>query len=315
MRVAGEVTPTIIVHGGAGEWPEALREGGLAGCREAALAGARVLQAGGSAVDAVVAAVRALEADPRFNAGTGAVLTRERTIELDASVMDGQDLAFGAVAAMPDIAHPVDVARALMDSREHTLLCGEGAWAFAREHGFAPAAPGSLITERSLERWHELMRARERRAETPDEPGTVGACAVDARGHVAAATSTGGTLGKRIGRIGDTPICGAGTYADDRAGAASATGHGESIMRVCLTARVCLYLRQGMSAWDASWRGLDELCREVQGEAGVICVDTRGNLAAAHNSKAMAMAAYAVTPDGLRPSARIVSDRDDPIRL
>ncbi len=294
--------PGIVVHGGAAPWESAHHTAARAGCRAATQAGLAVLARGGSAVEAVVAAVRALEDDPVFNAGVGAVLTRAGTFELDASIMDGNGMRYGAVAAMPNVRRPIDVARAVMDGGEHTLLCGEGAWEYARERGFEPCDPAELRTERAEARLRAFLEQRGRgpvRASGPKDPGTVGACAIDAAGHVAAATSTGGMTGKRPGRIGDTPLPGAGTYADDRGGAASATGVGETIMRVDMTKACVTRMVRAHAARDAARASVEELEADVGGEGGLICVDSRGRLAAAHNSSHMAYGAgvlHAGTP-------------------
>jgi beta-aspartyl-peptidase (threonine type) len=287
--------PGIVVHGGAAPWDSAYHAAARAGCRAATQAGLAVLAAGGAAVEAVIAAVRVLEDDPVFNAGVGAVLTRAGAFELDASIMDGNGLRFGAVAAMSNVRRPIDVARAVMDGGEHTLLCGEGAWAYARERGFAPCDPAELRTERAEARLRAFLeqQGQHGRARGPvsKDPGTVGACAIDRAGHVAAATSTGGMTGKRPGRIGDTPLPGCGTYADDRGGAASATGVGETIMRVAMTKACVTRMVRAHSATEAARASIEELGADVGGEGGIICCDTRGRLAAAHNSSHMAYGA------------------------
>src|SRR5262249_51998966 len=215
----------VVVHGGAGDVEPARAPRAVEGCRKAAAAARTILAHGGGALDAVEAAVRVLEDDPEFNAGCGSALTREGTVEVDAAVMVGAGLRAGAVAAVPSLRHPVTLARRVMEAGEHVLLVGEGALAFAREQGMGPDA--QLVTERSRGRLL-AWRAGTRSA----SGGTVGAVAMDASGCVAAATSTGGMTGKRTGRVGDSPIIGAGTYADERGGACSATGHGEAILRV-----------------------------------------------------------------------------------
>ena len=253
----------IIVHGGAGATPPERHDRLRAGVRAAAGVGDAILVAGGSALDAVVAAVRVLEDDPEFNAGLGSALTREGTVETDASVMCGATQRVGAVAAVPDLGCAIALARAVLDRGEHAILAGSAAWDFAREVGgisFGPAPPGSLITD----------RARARLA----EKGTVGAVARDRDGRFAAATSTGGIVGKRRGRVGDSPIPGAGTWADDRV-ALSATGDGEAILRVALTRTIAL--RERLVAGDdlriAITDSLRELARITGGSAGVIGVD------------------------------------------
>jgi L-asparaginase / beta-aspartyl-peptidase len=279
------IVPAIVVHGGAGALEPGREAGAQSGCAAAARRGLEVLAAGGSALDAVQAAVRALEDDPQFNAGVGSALTRDGTVEVDAAIMDGATLRVGAVGAVRNLRQPIDVARAVLDDGEHVLLVGEGAWAFARERQLAqPVAPEIMITERARARLAAELR---RRAAGAGGGGTVGACAIDADGHVAAATSTGGMSGKRPGRVGDTPLPGCGTWADDRGGAASGTGHGELIIRVTLTRQVVDALAAGVPAEAAARRALADLAERVGGEAGVICVDAAGRVGAARTTAAM----------------------------
>ncbi len=283
--------PAIVVHGGAGDLDPALSDQARAGCERAVRVGLAVMAGGGGAVEAVWAAVRVLEDDPTFNAGTGSALTRAGTVECDAALMDGESVRIGAVASMVDAPEAISVARAVLEDGEHALLCGEGAWAFARERGFQPAAPGAMVTERARQRLAAERARREGGAPAGQGGGTVGACAVDAGGHVAAATSTGGTTYKRPGRIGDTPLCGCGTYADDAGGAASATGVGEAIIRVTMT-RVCVdAMRRGERAAAAGWHAVDELRRVTGGTAGIIAVDRDGRLSAAMSTATMSFAA------------------------
>ncbi len=285
------IVPAIVVHGGAGTLPAERIPGAQAGCCAAAARGLAVLADGGSALDAVQAAVRVLEDDPGFNAGVGAALTRAGTVEQDAAIMDGATLRAGAVGAVPNLRRPIDLARAVLDDGEHILLVGDAAWELARERGFTPARPEELITERTRQKLQDWAH------------GTVGACAIDAAGHVAAATSTGGMTGKRPGRVGDTPLPGCGTYADDRGGAASATGTGELIIRVTLTRVLVDHLRAGRPAQVAAQLAIDELVERVGGDAGVICVDRLGAIASAHSSEMMPSArASLAAPD---PVARI----------
>lgn len=292
------MTPKVVVHGGAGQIDRERHELARAGCDEAARAGLAVLASGGTALDAAVRAVRVLEDNPHFNAGVGAVLTRDGTVEMDASVMDGTRLGFGGVAAMPNARNPIDIARAIMEDGEHVLLCADGAWAFARELGFVPCDPAELITERARARLAGEAERRRLRVQPVKDPGTVGACAIDARGHVAAATSTGGITYKRRGRVGDTPLCGCGTYADDRGGAASATGDGEFIIRVTLTRSCVDHMRGGAGAAEAAWRVIDELEHDVGGKGGVICCDRLGQIGLAHNSPNLAFGAGVMGPAG-----------------
>jgi beta-aspartyl-peptidase (threonine type) len=264
-------TKAILVHGGAGLVSADRYDRLRAGVRAAAEAGNAVLAADGSALDAVVAAVRVLEDDPEFNAGTGSALTRDGNVETDASVMDGDTRRVGAVAAVPDLGNAVVLARAVLEAGEHVILAGPAAWQFAAEVGIQPAVPGALITARARQRLQEAV-ARER------EGGTVGAVARDRRGRLAAATSTGGTVRKRSGRVGDSPIPGAGTWAD-REIAVSATGDGEAILRIALARTIAAYASSGMTAREAAAAALAELRRLTSGVAGVIVLDHREHAA------------------------------------
>lgn len=282
---------SILVHGGAGNVPPELRAGHAFGCRCAAEEGAAILRAGGSALDAVQRAVFVLEDDPQFNAGTGACLTDEGHIELDASLMEGRELRAGAVGALPSFRHPIAIARAALDDGKHVFYAGAGAVQFARAHGFGPAEEADMITAKVRERW-ETLRASQAPAEGY-AGGTVGAVARDAHGHVAAATSTGGMFMKRAGRVGDSPILGAGTYADDDAGAGSNTGHGEAVMRLCLAKTAIEWMRQGMDARDAATAAIRHMLTRTGGEGGIILVDRRGNLGFARCTPSMSWGAAA----------------------
>jgi beta-aspartyl-peptidase (threonine type) len=270
--------PAILVHGGAGPFsPDDDAAAAEAGCLNAARAGHAVLRAGGRALDAVEAAVSVLEDDPNFNAGTGSVLNAEGFIEMDASIMDGATLAAGAVAGVRTVKNPVSLARAVMEHTPHVLLAGPGADAFARKRGFPAVSPESLVTPRARRRFE---------ARRQDAHGTVGAVAVDVHGHVAAATSTGGTNGKLPGRVGDTPLIGCGTCADARLGAASATGIGEYIIRLTLTRRLLDRLEGGQRPDAALQACLDEVVR-LGGEAGLILALPDGRLAWARTTSRM----------------------------
>ena len=278
--------PGIIVHGGAGELASEKVAGHVEGCRVAAAAGIAVLRAGGSALDAVQRAVEVLEDDPRFNAGTGASLTEDATLEFDASIMDGGTLAAGAVCALPPFRHPVAIARAVMEQGRHVLYAGEGARRFGEAHGFPVADPASMITESARRRLTEVLAGR---ADVGWPGGTVGAVAFDGR-HLAAATSTGGTVGKAAGRVGDSPVIGAGTLADDTCGAASATGLGEAILRVSLARAACKLMRSGCSPVGAAKRAIAMLAERVQGRAGIILLDAQGEPGWARNTGTMTYA-------------------------
>lgn len=290
----------IVVHGGAGRVEAERHPAIVAACARAAARGHQVLVAGGRALDAAQAAVRVLEDEPELNAALGAVLGEDGQVELDAALVDGEALAIGAIAAVPDVRQPIDLARAVLDDGRHVLLAGPGAWDFARARGFTPAPPGALVTERARARW---LAARARAASPLREGGTVGAVALDRRGHLAAATSTGGIAGKRRGRVGDSPLPGAGTWADDRGGAASATGDGEAIIRVALTRRLVDRLAAGELPQAAAQDLVAELAARGRGHGGVIVVDRAGRVAAVHDTDTMATAAIVDDAGGRRQVA------------
>ena len=272
-RVLAATSSAIIVHGGAGTVSEDRHQWLREGCRRAAEAGDAILVAGGSALDAVTAAVRVLEDDPEYNAGTGSALTRDGTVETDASIMDGHTQRVGAVAAVPNLGNAIALARAVLEANEHVILAGPAAWSFAAEVGIQPAAPGSLITERARTRLAAHLASRSKET----SGGTVGAVARDHRGHFAAATSTGGIVGKRPGRVGDSPVPGAGTWADANC-ALSATGDGEAILRVALTRTIAARAPLASSAGlrRTAIEALRELARITGLTAGVIGVDAHG---------------------------------------
>jgi beta-aspartyl-peptidase (threonine type) len=278
----------VLVHGGAGEVPKQRRPLQERGCAEAARAAAELLKNGGSALDAVQLAVQALEDDPHFNAGTGASLTAEGTLELDAALMEGRGLRAGAVCALGPFKNPIAIARAVLDENRHVLYAAEGANHFARRAGFRPVEEASMITDAARDK---LRRALAEGYAASASGGTVGAVARDRTGCVAAATSTGGIAGKRSGRIGDSPILGAGTYADDRCGAGSATGYGEGILRIALTSRALEAMRLGGSPEHAAREGIKALGQRVATLGGLILVDARGRLGWARSTLAMSWAA------------------------
>lgn len=270
--------PSLIVHGGAGADPVEGREELRTGIRAAVLAGWRVLADDGSALDAVEAAVRVLEDHPRFNAGLGSVLGAAGTVEMDASIMEG-GLRCGAVGAVSRVANPILLARRVLADGRHVLLVGEGAHDFARRAGLPECDPESLVTERQRRRWAERM------AGAP--AGTVGAVALDRRGTLAAATSTGGMAGKLPGRVGDSALIGAGTYADSTLGGVSCTGDGEAIIRVVLARRALDYLKEADDPDYAARVAVDLLVEEGGGQGGLILVDWRGRTGFAHSTPLM----------------------------
>lgn len=313
----------LIVHGGAGAMARERYDAAREGCREAALVGWRVLLGGGSATEAVRVAIMALEDNPGFNAGTGAVLTTEGNAQLDAGVMDGQTLAVGAVAGVERIKNPIALARLVMDS-PHVLLIGAGAESFAVEARMPLCDPSELITETQFARWqrgyrdgddanvgplvsftpesepaaHRNGNGAHPAATVDGEPihsdahkhGTVGAVAVDSQGNVAAGASTGGIGAKYPGRVGDTPIVGAGFCAENGLGGVSSTGHGEDFIRLTLARRALDYIAGGMSAQAAASAAIKLLDQRVRGAGGLILLDGQGRVGYARNTKTMAHA-------------------------
>ncbi|KAH9515774.1 Isoaspartyl peptidase/L-asparaginase [Bulinus truncatus] len=292
--------PVIIVHGGAWAIPEEATERSLQGVKAAVIRGFGVLQNGGSAVDAVVAAVTVMEDDTIFDAGHGAVLNMKGEVELDAIVMDGRSLSSGAVAAVQDIANPVQLARLVMDKTDHCLLVGKGANSFAEEQSIPRLDNQVLVTPEARAEWERYMKFTttvnalfSARNDVPQKRSgcdTVGAVALDAKGNLASATSTGGITAKRAGRVGDTPIIGAGAYADNTVGAASSTGHGESIMKLCLTKKVMELLEQGATVKEATQRALELMSIRLGSAGGVIAINKSGEVAHHFTTSRMAWA-------------------------
>jgi beta-aspartyl-peptidase (threonine type) len=284
----------LAIHGGAGTLPRnemspEAEHDYRSGLEQALTAGYALLESGAGSVDAVTAAVVALEDNPLFNAGRGAVFTLEGRNELDASIMEGHGLKAGAVCGLTRIKNPVELARAVMQRSDHVMLAGGGAEEFAHSLGIGFVPQSYFYT---AARWKQLERIRggdtSLSALTISHMGTVGAVALDAHGHLAAATSTGGMTGKRYQRIGDSPIIGAGTYADDRSCAVSATGHGEVFIRAVVAHDICSRMRFG-------GRSLSQAVQEVvlgelpalQGEGGVIGIDAAGEIVMEFNSEGM----------------------------
>jgi beta-aspartyl-peptidase (threonine type) len=297
----------FVIHGGAGAierskmTPELEREY-RAKLTEALEAGYRVLNGNGSGLDAVEAAIRIMEDSPLFNAGKGAVFTSEGTNELDSSIMDGRTLGAGAVAGLKHVKNPISLARMVMERSPHVMMVGEGAEAFARGQGVEMVPQSYFYTER---RWQELQRikAEEKQKQAgppkkssrahgfpPDEEGThgtVGAVALDAAGNLAAGTSTGGMSNKRFGRVGDSPVIGAGTYADNSTCAVSATGDGEYFIRAAVAHDIsALVGYKGLSVQEAADLVLDKVKR-LGGTGGVIVLDRNGNFTTPFNTAGM----------------------------
>ena len=302
----------LAIHGGAG----VLERGDLTVQKEAAFraslsaalaAGAAILRTGGSSLDAVEAAVRVLEDDPLFNAGKGAVFTAEGRNELDASIMDGRARRAGAVVGATRTRNPVSLARAVMEKSSHVMLSGAGADAFSLEKGLEQVAPDYFRTE---ERWQQLLQWRDKRVQPVDRThayGTVGAVALDRAGHLAAATSTGGTTGKRWGRVGDSPLIGAGTFAEDGMCAVSATGTGEFFIRSSAARqvrdRIAWHRESVQSAANNTIKDIGSL----GGDGALVAMDARGRVAFAMNSVGMyrgTVGSDAVARTAIYPTAK-----------
>jgi beta-aspartyl-peptidase (threonine type) len=284
----------LALHGGAGTLPRSEMSGEQearyrTGLELALSAGYAVLAGGGSSVEAVTRTIVVLEDDPSFNAGRGAVFTLDGRNELDASIMDGGTLGAGAVCGVTHIKNPILLARAIMEKSEFVFLNGAGAEEFATAQGFERVSPDYFHTEA---RWNQLERIRSGdtslSALTISHVGTVGAVALDAQGRLAAGTSTGGMTGKRYHRIGDSPIIGAGTYADNRSCAVSCTGHGEVFIRAAVAHDISARMRYGGRDLAAAVREvvLQELVR-LRGEGGVIAIDRQGEICMEFNSEGM----------------------------
>ncbi|MBB5703222.1 isoaspartyl peptidase/L-asparaginase-like protein (Ntn-hydrolase superfamily) [Ochrobactrum daejeonense] len=291
-----EFTPVIALHGGAGTIlktnmtpeKEAAYHAGLRACLQAGL---DVLRDGGKSLDAVTASVIALEENPLFNAGRGAVFTTDETHEMDAAIMDGATRACGAISGICGPRNPVLAARAIMEQTEHVFLAGQGAKRFCETAGLEMVAPDWFSTEQRRKALHDEMARRESGASDDGDParkhGTVGAVALDRFGHLAAATSTGGMTAKTPGRVGDSPVIGAGTWADDRTAALSATGHGEYFIRWAVGHEIDARMRwAGQSLEEAAGNVVREL-GEIGGSGGLVAVDRQGNISLPFNSPGM----------------------------
>lgn len=318
MTQSAQAAPkwAIVVHGGAGviersQLTPAQEKAYRAAMTRVTEAGAKVLAQGGTALDAIEATIHQMEDDPLFNAGRGAVFTAEGRNELDSSIMDGKTMAAGAVAGVTRTRHPISLARAVMEKSPHVMLMGTGADAFSKAQGLEQAEPGYFYTER---RWRALesflkanslpIPAKPAGAGAPDpaeglahdegKKGTVGVVALDSYGNVAAGTSTGGTTGKRWGRVGDSPIIGAGTYASNQSCAVSATGTGEYFIRLTVARDVCALVElKGMSLQAAADEVIQKKLTAMGGDGGIIAVAPDGQIAWSYNTSGMYRAAMA----------------------
>lgn len=277
----------VVVHGGAGFVPPERRDVHLSGVRVAAAKGREALTDGATSLEAAIVSVAEMEANPIFNAGCGSSLNERGEVELDASVMCGATRLAGAVAAMVPFPSAIRVAEAVMNEGRHVLYAGEGATAFAERSGFERLAPDALTTDRARTRLEAQLAGRVGEAWAG---GTVGAVVADAAGHVAAATSTGGTVGKAPGRVGDTPLIGAGTYADDISCAISATGVGEGIMRASLATRIALGASSPKDVEQAADTAMKDFAERFDGSGGVIIVTPHGLVVMKWNTVTMSHA-------------------------
>jgi beta-aspartyl-peptidase (threonine type) len=269
----GQFHSAIIVHGGAGRIRDHELPPKLDGCRAAALAGWDVLQRSGSALDAAECAVVALEDNPLFNAGTGSALNALGEVEMDAALMDGATLRVGAVAAVQGIKNPIRLARRVMEDGRHVILVARGAALFARQIGFPECDPQTLIVEAERKRWQE-------------KHGTVGCVALDQNGRIAVATSTGGTFNKLPGRVGDSPLPGCGTYADEFGGV-SCTGSGEDIVRIAMAKSALGFLKSSGDPQMAAREAVALLAQKTEGAGGLIMIDRNGRTGYARNTERM----------------------------
>jgi len=288
----------IAIHGGAGAMPrnalsEAREKEYRASLESALDTGYAVLERGGASLDAVAAAVRVLEDDPLFNSGRGAALTRDGAAELDAAIMDGKHQRAGAVASVRHVKNPIDLARRVMEKSRHVLLVSAGAEEFALEEGI-PLVPNAYFrTEERQRQLESEQRGHSVSDLVPTDPvptsqGTVGAVAIDGEGNLAAATSTGGMTNKRQGRVGDSPIVGAGTYAKNGVCAVSATGHGEYFIRAVAAYHICAAVEyRGLTLEQAAREMLHGILRGLGGNGGIIAVDKGGHIVMEFSTEGM----------------------------
>jgi beta-aspartyl-peptidase (threonine type) len=269
----------FVIHGGtlSEQLPAADEKEIRAAMKEALLAGKRILESGGKSMDAVETAIKILEDSPWFNAGRGAVFTSEGTNELDASIMDGSNLKAGSVAGLTHIKNPISLARMVMERTKHVMLAREGAEAFAKEQHVELVDPKYFFTQK---RWDDLQKEKKKAGQESKPHGTVGAVALDLSGNLAAGTSTGGTTNKKFGRIGDSPIIGAGTYANNHTCAVSCTGTGEYFIRLVAAHEVSsLIEKSGKSVQDAANEVVLQKLKDLGGDGGLIAIDSKGNRA------------------------------------
>ena len=281
----------IVIHGGAGvmskdKMDEESAANYKAWLNEALVLGDQMLKEGAKATDVVVKVISVMENSPLFNAGKGAVFTHDGVNELDASIMEGKTLNAGAVAGVRDIKNPINAAREVMENSEHVMLSGKGASEFAKQQGLEIVPNKYFYTERRYQSLQSLLK-RERERTQNDNTGTVGCAVLDTHGNLCAGTSTGGMTNKKYGRIGDSPIIGAGTYANNKTCAVSCTGHGEYYIRLGFARDISAMMEyQNLSVTEACKKEIDKLS-ELEGTGGVIGVDAEGNIAMEFNTSGM----------------------------
>ncbi len=287
----------LLVHGGAWAIPDDMAEAHLAGVRRAVAAGWRVLKRGGPALDAVEEAVVVMEDEETFDAGRGSFLTSDGTVQLDALLMDGATLRAGGAGCLERIRNPIRLARKILEESPHIFLVAAGAERFAQEHGISLCDNRELVIERELIRLREAQ-AKSQTAQPAVSHDTVGAVALDKKGNLAAATSTGGTLNKTPGRIGDSSLIGCGCYADNESAAVSATGWGEPIMKLVLGKWAVDRVRGGMPPERAAAMAMNILKLRVGGHGGMILLDAQGRCGIAHNTARMAWGRKTAVDEG-----------------
>src|SRR5271165_3736337 len=300
-RSALSANPVMLVHGGAWAIPDDAVESHLQGVKAAAAAGFAVLQKGGTCLDAVEAAVVAMEDDETFDAGRGSFLNMDGRVQLDACMMDGATLRAGGVGCVEHIRNPISAAKKILTESPHVYFVANGAERFAQEHGIELCANDDLIIPREVERLREAKK--QSYLQMPDEFGpmrshdTVGAVALDRDGNIAAATSTGGTLNKAPGRVGDSSLIGCGCYADNLSAAVSTTGWGEPMMKLVLSKWTADRVEDGLAPQEVAQRALYYLKARLKGHGGIIIVDTQGRIGLTHNTPRMAWSL--ATKDGV----------------
>ena len=288
--------PVLLVHGGAWAIPDDAVEAHQRGVRNAVEIGWRVLERGGAAMDAVEEAIVAMEDDDTFDAGRGSFLNEDGRVQLDALMMDGATLQAGGVGCVERLMNPIRAARKVLSDSPHIYFVGEGAERFAEEHGIALCANEDLVLPRELARWKDAKKQQflkvppEFSGGSVDSHDTVGAVALDASGNIAAGTSTGGTLNKAAGRVGDSSLIGCGCYADNQSAAVSTTGWGEPMMKLVLSKWAADRVEMGEAPQDVAEEAIRRLYTRLKGHGGIILLDAQGRIGLAHNTPRMAWA-------------------------